>query len=153
MTQTAAPRVVHPESVTAHNVLGSPTLVHLPGEATAGAFSLCELRGGPGVGVPTHVHEREEETFHVLEGRVRFEVGPDVHEVGPGTTVYGPRGVPHAWWVVEGPARIMLVLSPAGMEPMFAELAHLSAAGHPDFAEVAAVCAKFGVTFPPTPAP
>ena len=52
---------------------------------------------------PMHVHEREDEIFHLLEGVVRFRVGEEERIVRAGETVVGPKGVPHGF-VVESPA-------------------------------------------------
>ncbi len=147
MSNTVEPRVVRPGEAEVLNVMGSPTIIHLPAEATGGQFSLVELRGDAGVAIPAHVHEREDETFHVVEGVVRFTVGQDAWKLGPGGTAFGPRGIEHSWAVVEGPARIVLVLTPGGMERMFPELARLGSGGPPSAAAVGEVCGRYGVTF------
>jgi uncharacterized cupin superfamily protein len=44
-----------------------------------------------------HVHEREDETWFVLEGEYTFEVGGQTFRAGPGDYVFGPRNVPHSY--------------------------------------------------------
>jgi mannose-6-phosphate isomerase-like protein (cupin superfamily) len=39
-------------------------------------------------GLCTHYHERQDELYFVHRGRVRFEVGEEVQEVGPGALVH-----------------------------------------------------------------
>jgi hypothetical protein len=51
----------------------------------------------PGGDVPPHFHPRQEERFQVLSGHVRFDVGRQRIEGGPGTTVTAPAGVRHAF--------------------------------------------------------
>jgi mannose-6-phosphate isomerase-like protein (cupin superfamily) len=55
--------------------------------------------GGPeAVGrliAPLHVHDRADEVWYVLSGRLGFRVGERRLEAGPGSAVFGPRGVPH----------------------------------------------------------
>jgi hypothetical protein len=43
----------------------------------------------------------------------------------PGTFVYAPRDVPHRYRVTRAPARYLLLFSPSGIEPLFAEVAEL----------------------------
>lgn len=52
---------------------------------------------------PLHVHHREDEIFHVLEGALRFRVGDAETVVGAGETVVAPKGAPHTFRV-ESPA-------------------------------------------------
>ena len=57
--------------------------VLMSGAQTGGAFCLIEVRSPAGAVVPPHVHRRETETIHVLEGTMicategrRIAVGP-----------------------------------------------------------------------------
>ena len=60
-------------------------------------------------------------------------LGDDVVEAGPGDLVYKPRGQWHTFWNAgDEPARILEIISPAGFEKFFAELAPLAAGGAPD---------------------
>ena len=57
-------------------------------------------------------------------------LGDDVVEAGPGDLVYKPRGQWHTFWNAgDEPARILEIISPAGFEQFFAELAPLAAGG------------------------
>ena len=42
------------------------------GEQTGGAYAVIETANDPSTGVPLHVHEREDETWFVLEGDTRL---------------------------------------------------------------------------------
>jgi quercetin dioxygenase-like cupin family protein len=46
-------------------------------------------------------HHHGEELFRVLYGRLRFEVGTDVREVGPGEVIIVPPGVEHSHVALE----------------------------------------------------
>ncbi len=48
---------------------------------------------------PLHVHETEDEVFHVLEGTFRFRVGKSDHEISAGETLLAPKGVAHSYYV------------------------------------------------------
>lgn len=53
-----------------------------------------------------------------------IQVGDDEFRVGPGDIAFGTRGVPHAQRrVVPRTGRFLLIISPAGFEELFRELA------------------------------
>ena len=72
-----------------------------------------------GFGPPLHVHRREDEGIYVIEGEIRFRQGEEEFVGGPGSWVWGPRGVPHAFRVESEAARILVLVTPAGFERMF----------------------------------
>jgi mannose-6-phosphate isomerase-like protein (cupin superfamily) len=94
----------------------------VPAAATGGALSVFRATMPEGFGPPRHVHTREDEVFLVLEGEAMFDVDGRILRAGPGTTVFMPRGVPHAFRVTS-PAAVMLgVLTPGGFEELFRNL-------------------------------
>ena len=104
----------------------------------------------PGVlASPPHTHANEDEYSFVVEGTVGVLVGDEVYEAGPGSYVLKPRGVPHALWNPRpGPAKVVEIISPAGFERYFEELAGvLSAGGPPDVAKIEALASGYGLTF------
>ena len=117
----------------------------LDGEATGGAFSLVEHPLPPrALGAPLHTHHNEDEYSFVLEGRVGVQLGPDVLQAGPGDLVVKPRGVAHTFWNAgDEPARLLELISPAGFEHYFRELAPLLAATERDEAAIGAVVARY----------
>jgi mannose-6-phosphate isomerase-like protein (cupin superfamily) len=66
-------------------------------------ISVLESLAPHGASPPLHVHETEDETFHVLEGDLRFVAGDADIRLGAGETTLGPKGVPHTYRV-ESPA-------------------------------------------------
>src|SRR5215216_728211 len=94
---------------------------------SGGTFALVEHPIGPRVlASPLHTHEREDEYTYVLEGAVGVQVGDEVRVARPGELVFKPRGVPHAFWNAgDALARALEIISPAGFERYFAELAPL----------------------------
>ena len=97
------------------------------GEETQGNFALVEHPIGPrALAAPMHTHRYEDEYTYVLEGEVGVQVGEEVLVARPGDLVFKPRGVPHAFWnPADEPARALEIISPAGFERYFAELAPL----------------------------
>jgi len=100
---------------------GSLMTIKARAEDTGGALGLVEGSFYEGFGPPLHVHHREDEGFYVLEGEIRFRQGDDEFVAGPGSFVWGPREVPHAFKVQPGGARALIIVTPGGFERMFEE--------------------------------
>ena len=103
----------------------------IPLDETEGRFSLVEhpMRA-KGLAAPLHRHHREDEYSFVLEGRVGALLGDDVVYAEPGDLVYKPRGQWHTFWNAgDEPARILELISRAGFERFFDELAEVIADG------------------------
>jgi mannose-6-phosphate isomerase-like protein (cupin superfamily) len=121
----------------------------LRGADTSGQFALIEHTIPPrGLAAPMHVHEHEDEYSFVLSGRMSAQIGDEVVEAGPGDLVLKPRGVPHAFWNPgDEETRVLEIISPAGFEQYFADLAPLLAVeGERDFEALAAIQARYGLT-------
>jgi mannose-6-phosphate isomerase-like protein (cupin superfamily) len=103
------------------------------GARTGGAFSIVEHPLEPGVlGAPPHTHANEDETSFVIEGEIGVMIGGEEVRAGAGSYVFKPRGVPHAFWNPgPEPARILEIISPAGFERYFEELAGVPLGGRP----------------------
>jgi quercetin dioxygenase-like cupin family protein len=119
-------------------------------EETHGNFALVEHPIGPRVlAAPLHTHEREDEYTYVLEGEIGVQIGEEVLVAQAGDLVFKPRGVPHAFWnAADEPARALEIISPAGFEGYFAELAPLfppANQGPLDEKAVGAVREKYGL--------
>lgn len=110
---------------------GNPMLVKLSHRRQAG-FSLIEHTIAPGWRAPgRHIHDKTEEVFYVVQGRLTFEVDGETQEAGPRTTVHVPSGAVHNWWnATDEPAIYVGTLAPGGHEEFFRELSRLYAAGH-----------------------
>jgi quercetin dioxygenase-like cupin family protein len=88
---------------------------------TGGVLGLVEGTFYEGFGPPLHVHRSEDEGMLVLEGEIRFRQGTEEVLAGPGTLVWVPREVPHAFTVQSPSARALVIVTPGGLEQMFAE--------------------------------
>jgi quercetin dioxygenase-like cupin family protein len=98
---------------------GSLMKIKARAEDTGGALGIVEGTFYRGFGPPLHVHSREDEALYVVEGQIRFRLGDDEFVAGPGTWVWGARGVPHAFKVESERARALVVVTPGGFERMF----------------------------------
>lgn len=129
------------------NVLGDKMTVKLTGKDTGGQYVLIEENNEPGVGIPPHVHEHEDEIFRVIEGQLEVQIADQKFVLGPGDMAFAPRNIPHTWKVTgDKPAKIDLSFFPAGMEAMFEKLAQLPE-GPPDMEKVTQICGEYGVSF------
>ena len=63
---------------------------------------------------PLHVHHADDEAWYVLEGVLRFRVGDELREAGPGSAILAPKGAPHAYGNARRGqlARYLLVMTP-----------------------------------------
>jgi quercetin dioxygenase-like cupin family protein/catechol 2,3-dioxygenase-like lactoylglutathione lyase family enzyme len=94
----------------------------ITGAETGGAFFMAEVSVPPGGGVPPHVHSREDESFHLLEGTLTIQVGGKTLIASPGDFVHLPRRVVHSFRNTGNvDAKFLLVVSPAGLEKFFEE--------------------------------
>jgi quercetin dioxygenase-like cupin family protein len=124
-------------------------------EQTGGQYTLVEIlapEGYPGV---LHVHHSANEGFWVLEGELTFYVGDQTMKARPGSFLFGPKDVPHAFTVDSGPARLLFVLSPAGFEDLIREMGEPAReptippqpeepSGEAEMQQMAAIAAKYG---------
>lgn len=97
------------------------------GEESGATFSLVEHPIPPHtLAAPLHRHSREDEYSYVLEGRMGAQLGDDVVYANVGDLVFKPRGQWHTFWNAgDTPCRILEIISPAGFEHYFEELAAL----------------------------
>jgi mannose-6-phosphate isomerase-like protein (cupin superfamily) len=122
---------------------GMGVVFKVSGANTGGAFAVVEHPIEPGRLVRPHVHLHEDEYSYVLEGTIGARVGDQEVTAGPGSYLFKPRGMMHTFWNPgPGPARILEVISPAGFETYFAELAAAR-----DLGRRQELSAKYGVTY------
>ncbi len=99
--------------------------------------------------VPPHMHTREDEFSYVLEGEVGARIGDQVLQATPGCYIVKPRGILHTFWNAGSKrARLIEIISPAGFEKFFAEMADLfQGDGPPDFEKLTQLANRYGLTF------
>ncbi len=112
---------------------GLGVVFKLFGTDTGGRFAVVEHPLAPGIlGGPSHIHHKEDEASYVLEGEIMVQIGDQLIQAPAGTLIFKPKGIPHTFWNQgSAPARILEIISPAGFEKYFEELAELVAPGGP----------------------
>jgi quercetin dioxygenase-like cupin family protein len=154
MANTQAPplTVVRPGEGRAGELGPIGVVFKLWGQDTGGALSMVEHPFPVGALVPPHTHTREDEYSIVTEGEIGFRSGDREVVLGVGGYITKPRGELHAMWNAgKVPARMIEIISPAGFEGFFREMADLAAAGPPPFDQIAAVAASYGLEFGDAP--
>jgi len=121
MTAIATPLLTTPTRGKAIWHMGALMVFHVTSEQSGNAFWLAEQTSHSNYASPLHVHSREDETFHVLEGRISLEIGEDRYEAGPGETVFAPRGIPHSYKVESDSAKWLVLGTPGGFDGWFFE--------------------------------
>jgi hypothetical protein len=77
---------------------------------------------------------------------VGARVGDRIEEAGPGAYMVKPRGTPHAMWnASDVPATVVEILSPAGLERYFEELAPILSQKRPA-AEYYQLAERYGIS-------
>jgi len=121
--------------------------------ASDGAFSVVEhpLESGA-LAAPPHTHADVDEYSFVIEGEIGVLMGEETFRAPAGSYVLKARGVPHTFWNAgPAPARVLEIISPAGFERYFEELAGILASTPlgepPDFVKIAEIAGRYGTTF------
>ena len=129
------------------------------GVETGGQFWAVEGLADRHMAVPLHAHSREDEIWYVLEGTIRFTIGNETRDAGPGTFAYIPRGVAHTFQVLSETARWFGIGMPAGLDDWFFETGEPAGAltlpppgGPPDVEMIIATLRRYGTeTLGPPP--
>jgi mannose-6-phosphate isomerase-like protein (cupin superfamily) len=134
--------------------IGMLATIKATAEQTGGQYILVEILAPEGFASPLHVHHFADEGFYILEGEMTFYVGDQIIKARPGSFLFGPKDVPHAFTVDSGPGKLF-VLSPAGFEDLVREMGEpageLTLPPHPEvppdeaqMQQLAAIAARHG---------
>jgi quercetin dioxygenase-like cupin family protein len=123
LTETAAvPHVLGAAEGERYWIAGDTLTFKATAADTGGAYTLVDILAAPGEGPPPHIHDNEDETFYVLDGRFEILVAERVIDAGPGTFALVPRGTVHRFrCVADHPSRILVMFTPGGLEGFFRE--------------------------------
>ena len=126
--------------------IGLGITVKTNGKSTHDAYSMFEYAvpartSGP----PPHVHTREDESFVCLAGRLDVHLGGEDFVLGHGDYLFLPRDVVHTFRnSSDEEARVLSVVSPAGLERYYQALAELPP-GPKDISVMKGIMADFGI--------
>ncbi len=101
-------------------IVGSAYTFLATGEQTGGKYALIEAFIPSGVGPPLHHHDNEDEIFFMLDGAITVTVDEQELHIQRGDFVQLPKGSVHTFRNVrQQPARMLILLSPAGLDKFF----------------------------------
>jgi mannose-6-phosphate isomerase-like protein (cupin superfamily) len=104
--------------------LNSRVVIRRASASSPDGLSVAEHWMPFGDSPPLHVHHREDEIFHVLEGVVRYRVGDEELVVRAGESALAPKGRPHTFRVEsEAGARVLVMTPGEDFEGMVREVA------------------------------
>jgi mannose-6-phosphate isomerase-like protein (cupin superfamily) len=136
--------VVRPGEGRAGELGGVGVVFKLWGHDTGGTLSIVEHPLAVGALVEPHTHTREDEYSIVTQGQIGVRSGDREVVLGAGGYITKPRGELHAMWNAgKVPARMIEIISPAGFEGLFREVADLVEAGPPPLDQIAALAANY----------
>jgi quercetin dioxygenase-like cupin family protein len=128
-------------------ILFHGTRIHVKvGHTEGAAYSLIEMAHPPNIGPALHRHPGGDEAFYVLEGNYEIRCGNDLFAGTAGSFVFVPRGAPHGYTVGPHGGRI-LVVTPAGLDRYFAEVADRLTHGPVSMDVEAEIAARYGQDF------
>jgi quercetin dioxygenase-like cupin family protein len=97
--------------------MGEKFTFKLGPEDTGGSFIAVETLAQPLNGPPPHLHHREDELFHVLEGEFTFAFRDRAFVRRAGFSAYLPRKILHTYNNVgSGPGKLLVISTPCGFE-------------------------------------
>jgi quercetin dioxygenase-like cupin family protein len=89
------------------------------GEQTKDLFSLIYIEVHKGNEPPAHTHQREDESYYILEGAIRFWIGEKVFDAKAGDFVHLPKGIPHRFELQSECVKELMWINPSGLEKWF----------------------------------
>lgn len=148
MSMPMSPRLVAPGAGKSITLYGVRFAYKVESADSGGSLAVLEIEIAGKTLVKPHTHTKEDEFSVILSGTLGVRVGDRVSEASEGAYLVKPRGLPHAMWNTgSSPARVVEILSPAGLERYFEEMApvlkHEGGAGPPQYYELAQ---RYGIT-------
>jgi mannose-6-phosphate isomerase-like protein (cupin superfamily) len=140
------PIFLQPDEGKVLDVLGEILTIKVAGEQTDGAYTIIQEVSPPSGGPPLHLHHREDEAFYVLEGEYEIQCGDGRINAMPGMFVFAPRKIPHTFRNVSaGHAKVLAVVTPAGIEKFFEELSEVAKQGPLDLGRVKEIAERYEI--------
>lgn len=128
------------------NVLGQSVTAIFSQQTTQGNYYVFEVITPPGLGVPPHVHQREDELIYLVEGELEVMLGGQKFLARAGDNIFFPRNVAHAFHNAGSQvAKCIFTVVPGGnFEEFFDKLAALPP-GEPDITVIIGIFAQYGM--------
>jgi quercetin dioxygenase-like cupin family protein len=128
--------------------VGQISIRYLLDGASTGTMGMFEMSVPAGSNVPPpHSHSLNEECVYVMEGTLRYSVGDVTRDLGPGDSMFTPKGTVHRFSNPSSAlARALIVLSPDIGAQYFRDVGSVVNTGAPpDKAALISVMARYGL--------
>lgn len=137
--------------------LGTLVSIRASANDNSDGISIIEHKMPHGMAPPLHIHKNQDEVFHILRGRMRFQVGNTTIIGQAGDILTVPKGIPHGFFVesvdgahcltitrgkdfetlvVEMSDPVMIDFLPVLLEPTPTAIEQLTAACHRNHIEI-----------------
>jgi len=149
VTTTTSPYTVRApaEGLRLESGPGRDLIFKVTGDDTGGALDYFIVEVAPNGGPPLHVHHKQAETIHVMQGQFKVRIGDELFQLEEGGFAFMPPEVPHAFLnLTDDPAELILTFTPGGGHRFFEELGPATRNGTPDQGLVAAIFEKHDIT-------
>ena len=139
-----------PGEADAYWAMGGLYKVLAASEETDGT-TVMEMTLRSGMGPPPHTHPGAE-TVYVVEGTIRYHIGDEVTDGGPGSFFHVPAGTTENFEPLTD-AKVVATYEPGGIDRFFAEIGEPAPSDElpplsdepPDIEHIAAVATKYGM--------
>ena len=128
------------------NFRGTKIFVKVSKNDSEGRYSLIEMIHPPNIGPALHIHPNASEAYYVLEGEYSIKCGRRTYHAKSGDFVFIPKGVPHNYQSGSKGGKV-LVISPAGLEKYFKEIADALQAGQITWELEQEIALRYGQEF------
>lgn len=115
MTEFIQPIVGRRTETDSYRFLDTLTHVHISAEETDGRCSVVEMRLREGHAPPMHIHQKADETVHVLDGMVTAHTPEETYTVTADETAVLPRGQEHSL-VADEQSVVLITTTPGGFD-------------------------------------
>ncbi|MET3720952.1 MULTISPECIES: cupin domain-containing protein [unclassified Arthrobacter] len=88
-------------------------------DETAGAFLLFEDAMALNKVTPLHTHPHSDETLYILAGEILLNMDGTEHRLAAGGMAMAPRGVPHAFKVLQDGTRMLCLQTPGAAQSFY----------------------------------
>jgi quercetin dioxygenase-like cupin family protein len=132
-------------------MLGGRYEIKVAGDETNDAMTVVEMWMPAGFGPPPHTHPGTESVY-VLQGRLRYHIGEETVEGGPGSFFHIPAGTLEFFEPTEE-LRVLVTYTPGGIDKFFIEAGEPATSpglppapdGPPDIERLIAIAARYGM--------
>jgi quercetin dioxygenase-like cupin family protein len=136
-------------------MLGGRYEVKVSADETNGEMTIMEMWMPAGMGPPPHTHPGTESVY-VLDGKLRYHIGEQAVEGGPGSFFHIPAGTLEFFEPTEE-LRVLVTYTPGGIEKFFTEAGEPATSpglppapeGPPDLERLIAIAARYGMDIQP----